>query len=140
MVPFHVAPELCISPHKYNCKGTLSASITTETSCWVEAVMPPAVGVSQDVQRTPNVCCEDIFNDENAQRPPQFHERPSKYKKKEEGREREKSAKFGMVRSRSRVGVPRAEVSRAQMPGAEVSGARGSGARRCKAGGPRHQD
>ena len=41
-----------------------------------------AAGASQDVQRAPNVCCEDIFNDESAQRPPQFHERPRKLKKK----------------------------------------------------------
>ena len=27
---------------------------------------------------SPNVCCEDIFNDENARRPLQFHERPRK--------------------------------------------------------------
>ena len=35
-----------------------------------------------------HVCCEDIFNDENTQRPPQFHEGPRKLKK--EGRERKK--------------------------------------------------
>ena len=38
-----------------------------------------AARASEDVQRTPNVCCEDIFNDENAQRPPQFNERAHKF-------------------------------------------------------------
>ena len=40
----------------------------------------------------PNVCCEDIFNDENAQRPPQFNGRPRKLvkTKQKEGRERRK--------------------------------------------------
>ena len=43
------------------------------------------------------MCCEDIFNDVNAQKPPQFNERPRKLEKKhQEGREREKKARnFG---------------------------------------------
>ena len=42
MVKFRAAPELYVSPKEYNCKKTLSASITTETSCWVKAVSESA--------------------------------------------------------------------------------------------------
>ena len=41
---------------------------------------------SQDVHRTLYVCCDDIFNDENAQRPSQFHERPRKLEKQNKKR------------------------------------------------------
>ena len=45
---------------------------------------------------TSNVCCEDIFNDENAQRPPQFRERHRKLgkHKPKEGWERKKARNF----------------------------------------------
>ena len=39
---------------------------------------PPVANV---VVESPIVCCEDIFNGEIAQRPPQFHKRPRKWKK-----------------------------------------------------------
>ena len=38
------------------------------------ALDPPLAPDIPDVQRTPNVCCEDIFDDGGAQRSPQFHE------------------------------------------------------------------
>ena len=74
-----------------------------------------------------NVCCEDIWNDENAQRPPQFNEGPRKLEKK--GRERKKRREIldGPGRG-SRVGVSGAGVSRATGSGARGSKARGSGA------------
>ena len=47
---------------------------------------PAAFGGRQGFTRCPEnsefVCCEYIFNDEIAQRPPQFHERPRKLEKK----------------------------------------------------------
>ena len=45
---------------------------------------------------SPNVCCDNIFNDDNAQTPPQFNEIPRKLQKKQkEGRKRKKKRNFG---------------------------------------------
>ena len=58
---------------------------------------------------SPDVCCEDIFDDENAQRPPQFHEIPRKLEK-QQGRERTKKCEIldGPRNTVSGSGVSRA--------------------------------
>ena len=64
------------------------------------------VGVSQDVLRAHMCVCENILNDENAQRPPQFNARPLKIGRKISGEE--ENAKFWMVwgRDLNNAGLP----------------------------------
>ena len=117
----HCAAGLVLKcPHHHHHLGSLW------TSCDTSAASGGRPGASQDVQRTPNVCCEDIFNDENAQRPPQFNERPRKLEKTEqkEGRERDKKKKFWMVRSR---GVQGRDAQGRDARGRSVRGKGGPG-------------
>ena len=57
---------------------------------WRSGALLEWPGASQDVQRTPNVCCEYIFKEENAQRSPQFHEIPWNLEQKTVGRGKKK--------------------------------------------------
>ena len=95
---------------------------------------PKAAGVAQDVQRTPNLCCVDISNYENAQTPPQFHERPRKLEK-ERGRERKKkSAKIWSSEDGEEVlvsGVPGVQQSSLQQAAGNMPQARDTARTAC---------
>ena len=76
-----------IKPHKQKHKSTVRGGAGPRKK-WGGPGVGPGGGGPPGVTRcpeSPNVCCEDIFNNENAQKPLQFNEIPRKFKKKRSG-------------------------------------------------------